>query len=343
MKKSDFYYELPNELIAQTPAEPRDSSRLLVYDNVDKRTEHRHFRDITDYLHANDVLVINNTRVIPARLIGRKTTGAYVEVLLLKRIDYTHWEVILKPGKRLQPGAEIVFGDELKAVVTERLNDGGRIVNFIFEGVFEDILNRLGTVPLPPYITSKLADKERYQTVYSKIEGSAAAPTAGLHFTPQLLDKIRQSGVKIAEVLLHVGLSTFRPVKVDDITQHHMHTEYFEVSQEAADIINNSRKNGGRIIAVGTTSVRVLESSAGADGQIVPQKGETDIFIYPGYIYKCVDCLITNFHLPESTLIMLVSAFVGYDNTMRLYELAVKERYRFFSFGDSMLLINKHV
>ncbi|MBO5925396.1 MAG: tRNA preQ1(34) S-adenosylmethionine ribosyltransferase-isomerase QueA [Clostridia bacterium] len=341
MNTKDFYYDLPQELIAQTPLEPRDSSKMLVYDAINDSVEHQHFYDILDYLKSGDVLVVNNTRVIPARLYGRKPTGAVVEVLLLRRINYTDWEVILKPGKRLQVGAEIIFSPQLSATVIERLEDGGRIIRFAFEGVFEDILNNLGSVPLPPYIREKLSNTERYQTVYSKIEGSAAAPTAGLHFTPELIEKIKQKGVIFAEVLLHVGLSTFRPVKVEDVTTHKMHTEYYEVSQETADVINLARREGRRVIAVGTTTVRVLESVADNDGYLKEARGDTDIFIYPGYRYKAIDCLITNFHLPESTLIMLVSAFVGFDKTMSLYKTAVENKYRFFSFGDSMFLVKK--
>lgn len=341
MNTKDFYYDLPQELIAQTPLEPRDSSKMLVYDAINDSVEHQHFYDILDYLKSGDVLVVNNTRVIPARLYGRKPTGAVVEVLLLRRINYTDWEVILKPGKRLQVGAEIIFSPQLSATVIERLEDGGRIIRFAFEGVFEDILNNLGSVPLPPYIREKLSNTERYQTVYSKIEGSAAAPTAGLHFTPELIEKIKQKGVIFAEVLLHVGLSTFRPVKVEDVTTHKMHTEYYEVSQETADAINLARREGRRVIAVGTTTVRVLESVADDDGYLKEARGDTDIFIYPGYRYKAIDCLITNFHLPESTLIMLVSAFVGFDKTMSLYKTAVENKYRFFSFGDSMFLVKK--
>ena len=341
MNTRDFYYDLPTELIAQTPLEPRDSSKMLVYNAIDGSIEHEHFCDILNYLKSGDVLVVNNTRVIPARLYGKKPTGAVVEVLLLRRINYTDWEVILKPGKRLQVGAKIIFSDELSASVVERLDDGGRIIRFEFEGIFEDILNRLGSVPLPPYIREKLKDTERYQTVYSKVEGSAAAPTAGLHFTPELIEKIKNKGVIFTQVLLHVGLSTFRPVKVDDVTTHKMHTEYYEITEETANIINSARREGRRVIAVGTTTVRVLESVADNEGFLKESRGDTDIFIYPGYKYKAIDCLITNFHLPESTLIMLVSAFVGFDKTMQLYKLAVEKRYRFFSFGDSMFLVKK--
>lgn len=336
MKKSDFYYDLPEELIAQTPVEPRDSSRLLVYD--EGNVAHRHFRDIKDYLRAGDVLVVNNTRVIPARLYGAKPTGALVEVLLLKRLDLTRWEVILRPGKRLKTGSKIIFSEELSATVVEHLEDGGRVIEFEFEGVFEDILARVGTTPLPPYIKEKLADPERYQTVYSKINGSAAAPTAGLHFTPELIAELKAKGVEFAEVLLHVGLSTFRPVSEDDVEKHEMHFEYYEMSAETAEVINRAKSEGRRVIAVGTTSVRVLETVGNEDGTVRVEKGETDIFIYPSYRFKVIDGLITNFHLPESTLIMLVSAFVGYEQTMALYRTAVEERYRFFSFGDSMVL-----
>lgn len=340
IKRSDFYYHLPEELIAQTPIEPRDSSRMLVYDKKDGLSKDRHFYDIENYLHAGDVVVVNNTRVIPARLIGRKPTGAVCEVLLLKRLDYTTWEAIVKPGKRLGVGTEIIFSDKLKCTIVDRLPDGGRHVKFEFDGVFEDILNDLGEVPLPPYIREKLQNAERYQTVYSKIEGSAAAPTAGLHFTPEIINKLMGKGVIFTNVLLHVGLSTFRQVKEDDVTNHKMHYEYYSVTKESADIINLAKKEGRRVIAVGTTVVRVLESVADNDGFVRECEGETDIFIYPPYTPKAVDCLLTNFHLPESTLIMLVSAFIGRDETLRLYNHAVEERYRFFSFGDCMFLQN---
>lgn len=340
IRRSDFYYELPEELIAQTPIEPRDASRMLVYDKKDGLIHDRHFYDIENYLNCGDVVVVNNTRVIPARLIGRKPTGAVCEVLLLKRLDYTTWEAIVKPGKRLGVGTEIIFSDKLRCTVVDRLPDGGRHVKFEFDGVFEDILNNLGEVPLPPYIRAKLSNAERYQTVYSKIEGSAAAPTAGLHFTPEIMDRLAKKGVIFTSVLLHVGLSTFRPVKEDDVTNHKMHYEYYCVSKEAAEVINKARKEGRRVIAVGTTVVRVLESVADKNGYLRECDGETDIFIYPPYTPKAVDCLLTNFHLPESTLIMLVSAFIGRDKTLELYNHAVKERYRFFSFGDCMLLQN---
>lgn len=340
MKRSDFYYDLPEELIAQYPIEPRDSSRMLVYDKISGASEDKHFYDLPDYLRAGDVVVVNNTRVIPARLIGKKPTGAVCEVLLLKRLDYTTWEAIVKPGKRLQEGSTIIFSDKLSCTVTKRLPDGGRYVEFKFEGVFEDVLNELGEVPLPPYIKAKLANAERYQTVYSKIEGSAAAPTAGLHFTDDIINKLKDKGVIFTNVLLHVGLSTFRPVKEDDVTNHKMHYEYYSVTKEAADIINLAKKEGRRVIAVGTTVVRVLESVADSTGKMRECEGETDIFIYPPYTPKAVDCLLTNFHLPESTLIMLVSAFVGRDETLALYKHAVEDKYRFFSFGDCMFLQN---
>ena len=340
MKRSDFYYDLPEELIAQYPIEPRDSSRMLVYDKISGASEDKHFYDLPDYLRAGDVVVVNNTRVIPARLIGKKPTGAVCEVLLLKRLDYTTWEAIVKPGKRLQEGSTIIFSDKLSCTVTKRLPDGGRHVEFKFEGVFEDVLNELGEVPLPPYIKAKLANAERYQTVYSKIEGSAAAPTAGLHFTDDIINKLKENGVIFTNVLLHVGLSTFRPVKEDDVTNHKMHYEYYSVTKEAADIINLAKKEGRRVIAVGTTVVRVLESVADSTGKMRECEGETDIFIYPPYTPKAVDCLLTNFHLPESTLIMLVSAFVGRDETLALYKHAVEDKYRFFSFGDCMFLQN---
>ena len=340
IKRSDFYYELPEELIAQTPIEPRDASRMLVYDKKDGCVSDRHFYDIEEFLSKGDVVVVNNTRVIPARLIGRKPTGAVCEVLLLKRLDYTTWEAIVKPGKRLGVGTEIIFSDRLKCTVVDRLPDGGRHVKFDFEGVFEDILNDLGEVPLPPYIREKLENGERYQTVYSKIEGSAAAPTAGLHFTPEIINRLENKGVIFTSVLLHVGLSTFRPVKEDDVTNHKMHYEYYSVTKESADIINSARREGRRVIAVGTTVVRVLESVADEKGYLTECEGETDIFIYPPYKIKATDCLLTNFHLPESTLIMLVSAFLGRDTTLELYNHAVKERYRFFSFGDCMFLQN---
>lgn len=337
-KTSTYFYDLPQSYIAQTPIEPRDHSRLLVFDKKTNQIDHKHFYDVIDYLKKDDVLVINNTKVIPARLYGTKVGAtAHVEVLLLKRIDLTHWESLVKPGKKLKEGTEIFFSNELKCKVGQSTDFGGRIIEFIFQGVFEDILDRLGEMPLPPYITEKLQDKTRYQTVYCKIEGSSAAPTAGLHFTPELLQKIKEKSVKVVEVLLHVGLGTFRPVKCENILEHNMHSEYYEISEEVAKTINEAKEKGHRVIAVGTTSVRTLESSV-KDGKVVAQKGMTNIFIYPSYKFKVVDCLITNFHLPESTLIMLVSAFVGYDETMKIYKTAVQEKYRFFSFGDAMIL-----
>lgn len=336
--KSSYYYDLPENLIAQTPIEPRDSSRLLVYDRKQNKIEHKIFRDIVDYLNAGDVLVINNTRVLPARLFGFKDTGAKIEVLLQKRINLKDWEVIARPFKRLKEGTRITFSQNLSCTILKKEDYGSCVVRFDFDGVFEDRLSEVGQMPLPPYIHEKLKDKERYQTVYSKIDGSSAAPTAGLHFTPQLLNKLKDKGVEIVEVLLHVGLGTFRPVKEDNILNHEMHSEYIEMSKENADKLNSAKREGRRIIAVGTTSVRVLESCADENGVIVPQKRETDIFIYPSYKFKVVDALITNFHLPESTLIMLISAFAGYDETMSIYNEAVKQKYRFFSFGDAMFI-----
>ena len=340
MKTSDFSFELPQELIAQDPLADRSSSRLMVLDKKSGQIIHRIFRDITDYLHPGDCLVINDTKVIPARLIGaREETGGKAELLLLKRRENDIWETLVKPGKKCRAGARVVFGHgELKAEIREVLPDGNRLVQFEYEGIFEEVLDRLGQMPLPPYITHKLEDKNRYQTVYARYEGSAAAPTAGLHFTRELLNQIEDMGVRIARVTLHVGLGTFRPVKVEDVTSHHMHSEYYHVTKEAADIINEARREGGRIISVGTTSTRTLESVALPDGTIVPGSGNTEIFIYPGYQFKAIDCLITNFHLPESTLLMLVSALAGRDHVLAAYEEAVKERYRFFSFGDAMLI-----
>lgn len=340
MKTSDFYYDLPEELIAQHPLEDRSSSRLMVLDKKTGAVSDRHFTDILEYLRKGDVLVVNNTRVIPARLIGaRSDTGSPVEILLLKRLDDRRWECIVRPGKKVKPGRRFTFIEgELEAECEEVLPDGNRIVRFDFEGIWEEILDRAGTMPLPPYIHEKLQDRERYQTVYSKLPGSAAAPTAGLHFTPELLDQIREMGVSIVEVTLHVGLGTFRPVKVEDVTTHQMHSEWFNFSQEASDIINSARKEGRRIISVGTTSTRVLETVASRDPEMKPCSGDTDIFIYPGYEFKCVNCLITNFHLPESTLIMLVSALAGKENVLNAYKHAVDEKYRFFSFGDAMFI-----
>ena len=341
MKTSDFFYDLPEELIAQDPLEDRTASRLLVLNRETGAVEHKIFSDVIDYLNVGDCLVINNTRVIPARLIGEKEgTGGKVEVLLLKRRANDVWETLVKPGKKLRPGARVTFGDgRLKAEILEIAEEGNRLVRFYYEGIFEEILDSLGEMPLPPYITHKLEDKEMYQTVYAKYDGSAAAPTAGLHFTKELLSKIEEKGIKIASITLHVGLGTFRPVKVDDVNNHHMHTEWYEVNAEAADIINETKRNGGRVICVGTTSCRTIESVADENGYMKAKTGETDIFIYPGYKFKVMDGLITNFHLPESTLVMLVSAFAGKENVLSAYETAVKERYRFFSFGDAMILI----
>ena len=341
MKTSDFYYDLPEELIAQDPLEDRTASRLLVLDRKTGAVKHKIFSDVIDYLNKGDCLVINNTRVIPARLIGEKEgTGGKVEVLLLKRRANDVWETLVKPGKKLKPGAKITFGDgRLRAEVLEVVEEGNRLVKFHYEGIFEEILDSLGEMPLPPYITHKLEDKEMYQTVYAKFDGSAAAPTAGLHFTKELLNKIEEKGIKISSITLHVGLGTFRPVKVDDVNNHHMHTEWYEVNAEAAEIINETKRNGGRVICVGTTSCRTIESVADENGYMKAKTGETDIFIYPGYKFKVMDGLITNFHLPESTLVMLVSAFAGKENVLSAYETAVKERYRFFSFGDAMILI----
>ena len=342
MKTSDFNFELPPELIAQDPLEDRSSSRLLVLDKVTGERKHRVFRDILKFLRPGDCLVINDTRVIPARLMGvKKDTGAGIEFLLLKRKENDVWETLVKPGKKCRVGARVTFGEgELEAEVKEGLPDGNRLVKFSYDGIFEEVLDRLGQMPLPPYITHKLKDKDRYQTVYAKYDGSAAAPTAGLHFTKELLAQIQEMGVKIARVTLHVGLGTFRPVKVENVLDHHMHSEFYQVSQEAADLINETKKAGGRVISVGTTSTRTLESVALADGRIAPGSGNTEIFIYPGYTFKVIDALITNFHLPESTLLMLVSALAGRDHVLAAYEEAVRERYRFFSFGDAMFITN---
>ena len=340
MKTSDFFYELPEELIAQTPAEPRDSSRLHIYDRKNKTITHKHFYDIVDYLHAGDVLVINNTKVLPVRLYGNKEkTNGKIEFLLLKRIDLKTWQVILKPGRIAKPGSKFHFGDRLSATVKDIIDGGMRVVEFEYDGVFEDILNDIGEMPLPHYIKKQIENKERYNTVYAEYNGSAAAPTAGLHFTKELMQKLRDKGVIFTEVLLHVGLGTFRPVKAEDITEHKMHSEYYEISADAAEEINRAKREGRRVIAVGTTSVRVLETCADADGMFKAGFGETDIFIYPGYKFKAVDGLITNFHLPESTLIMLVSAFMGREEALEMYKTAVKEKYRFFSFGDSTFII----
>ncbi len=340
MKTSDFYYDLPEELIAQDPLEDRSASRLMHLDRETGEVSHGHFRDILTYLKPGDCLVINDTKVIPARLYGHKEgTDALIEILLLKRRENDIWETLVRPGKKCRPGAVINFGDGiLKGRVLEVVDDGNRLIQFEYEGIFEEILDRLGEMPLPPYITHKLKDKNRYQTVYAKHEGSAAAPTAGLHFTEELLREVQERGVNIAHVTLHVGLGTFRPVKVEDVTQHHMHSEFYVIEESQAELINAARKNGGRIIAVGTTSCRTLESAAEEDGTLKAGSGWTDIFIYPGYRFKIMDGLITNFHLPESTLIMLVSAFAGKEHVLKAYEEAVKERYRFFSFGDAMFI-----
>ncbi len=340
MKTSDFYYDLPEELIAQDPLEDRSSSRLLVLDRKAGEREHRVFRELVEFLNPGDCLVVNNTRVIPARLMGVKEgTGAGIEVLLLKRCEDNVWETLVKPGKKARPGARISFGDGLLVgEVLEVVEEGNRRIRFTYEGIFEEILDRLGQMPLPPYITHQLKDKNRYQTVYAKHEGSAAAPTAGLHFTPELLKEIEDKGVRLAHVTLHVGLGTFRPVKVEDVTQHHMHSEFYMIEEEQAKLINETRAAGGRVICVGTTSCRTLESAADEKGILHAGSGWTDIFIYPGYRFKLMDALITNFHLPESTLLMLVSAFAGKEQVMAAYKEAVEEKYRFFSFGDAMLI-----
>lgn len=339
MKTSDFYYDLPKELIAQHPAEKRDNSRLMVIGRESGKVEHKHFYDIVDELERGDCLVLNNTRVLPARIYGvKEETGAHVEFLLLVNKGEDVWEVIAGPGKRAKTGARFSFGEKLSCEVIDVLDNGNRLVKFFYSGNFYAILDEVGQMPLPPYITEKLEDQSRYQTVYSEKLGSAAAPTAGLHFTKELLEKIKEKGVKIAYVTLHVGLGTFRPVKVSDISEHTMHSEHYWLPQETADIINETKKNGHRVIAVGTTSCRTLESVATFKGKIEESEGWTDIFIYPGYEFKCIDGLITNFHLPESTLIMLVSAFCGYENTMNFYKTAVEERYRFFSFGDACFI-----
>ncbi|ACA57051.1 tRNA preQ1(34) S-adenosylmethionine ribosyltransferase-isomerase QueA [Clostridium botulinum] len=340
MKVKDFDFYLPEELIAQHPMEKRDEARLLVLDKETGEIEHKIFKDILDYLTPNDCLVLNNTRVLPARLIGAKEeTGGKMEFLLLKRKEKDVWETLVKPGKRAQIGARFIFGNgELKAEVIGMGEEGSRIVKFYYEGIFEEILDQLGQMPLPPYIKEKLDDKEMYQTVYSKEEGSAAAPTAGLHFTEELLKKIKEKGVKLAFLTLHVGLGTFRPVKVEDIQEHVMHSEYYKMDKETAEIINDTKEKGGRVIAVGTTSCRTLETIGDIEGKVREQSGWTDIFIYPGYKYKVVDALITNFHLPQSTLLMLVSALAGRDNIMNAYNVAVEKEYRFFSFGDAMFI-----
>ncbi len=340
MKTSDFYYDLPEELIAQTPLQQRDASRLMVLNRQTGEVSHRHFFDILDYLKPGDCLVMNDSRVLPARLLGRRPTGGAVEVLLLRDLGDQCWECLCKPGRKMQPGSQVVFGDgELTATVTEVREDGNRIVRFHYRGIFLEVLERLGKMPLPPYIKAELKDQERYQTVYSRETGSAAAPTAGLHFTQELLEAIRAKGVKTAFVTLHVGLGTFRPVKAEQITDHHMHAELCMISEETAGILNSARKEGGRIICVGTTSCRTLESLVGEDGSFAAKSKWTDIFIYPGYTFKAMDGLITNFHLPESTLVMLVSAFAGREHVLNAYKEAVAQRYRFFSFGDAMCIL----
>ena len=340
-KLKDYYYDLPERLIAQTPLDDRSSSRFMVLNRAEKSIEHKRFSDVLDYLKEGDCLVLNDTKVIPARLYGEKEhTGGQIEIVLLKRMTDTKWEVMTRPGNKMKPGARAVFGNgELKCTVESVTEGGLRIVDFEFDGIFEEVLDKLGQMPLPPYITEKLEDKDRYQTVYAKNSGSAAAPTAGLHFTNELLQKIRDKGVKIAYLTLHVGLGTFRPVKVEDIKTHKMHSEFYEISEETAKIVNETKKNGGRIISVGTTSTRTLETAADENGMILPCHGWTDIFIYPGYKFKAVDCLITNFHLPESTLLMLVSALYDREEVLKAYEEAVKEEYRFFSFGDAMFIV----
>ena len=346
MKKSmnvkDFYFDLPQELIAQDPLEDRASSRLMVLHLENGELEHRTFRDITEYLHPGDCLVINDTKVIPARLLGvREETGAKIEVLLLKRREKDIWETLVKPGRKCRPGTEVVFGEGLlRGTVLDVVDEGNRLIRFRYEGIFEEVLDQLGQMPLPPYITHELKDKNRYQTVYACHEGSAAAPTAGLHFTEELLEKIQDMGVKIARVTLHVGLGTFRPVKAENVLEHHMHSEFYEIGEAEAEKINQTKASGGRVICVGTTSCRTLESAAGEDGILRAGSGWTEIFIYPGYRFKILDCLITNFHLPESTLVMLVSALAGRENVLHAYEEAIREKYRFFSFGDAMFLCN---
>ena len=340
MKTSDFYYELPEELIAQTPLQQRDASRLMVLSRESGQVSHRHFYDVIEYLQPGDCLVMNDSRVLPARLLGHRPTGGAVEVLLLRDLGDKKWECLCKPGRKMQPGNEVIFGDgELTATVTDVLEDGNRVVEFHYEGIFLEVLERLGKMPLPPYIKAELSDQERYQTVYSREVGSAAAPTAGLHWTPELLEKAREKGVKTAFVTLHVGLGTFRPVKAENVLEHHMHSELCMMSRQTADILNETKRNGGRVICVGTTSCRTLESLVNDDGTFEEKSKWTEIFIYPGYTFKAMDGLITNFHLPESTLVMLVSAFAGRDHVLDAYNEAVKERYRFFSFGDAMCII----
>ena len=343
MDVKDFYYDLPQELIAQDPLEDRSSSRLMVLDKITGEVEHRHFKDITEYLRPGDFLVINNTKVIPARLYGVKEgTEAKIEILLLKRKENDIWETLVKPGKKCKIGTKIVFGEGiLTGEVVDIVEEGNRLIQFHYEGIFEEILDRLGQMPLPPYITHQLQDKNRYQTVYAKYDGSAAAPTAGLHFTPELLQQVRDMGVEIAEVTLHVGLGTFRPVKETDVLKHHMHSEFYKIEQSEADKINKAKKEGHRVIAVGTTSTRTLESAADENGFLTEKSGWTEIFIYPGYQFKVIDALITNFHLPESTLVMLVSALAGREHVLAAYETAVEEKYRFFSFGDAMFIVDR--
>ena len=343
MDVNDFYYDLPQELIAQDPLEDRSSSRLMVLDKITGEVEHRHFKDITEYLRPGDCLVINNTKVIPARLYGVKEgTEAKIEILLLKRKENDIWETLVKPGKKCKIGTKIVFGEGiLTGEVVDIVEEGNRLIQFHYEGIFEEILDRLGQMPLPPYITHQLQDKNRYQTVYAKYDGSAAAPTAGLHFTPELLQQVRDMGVEIAEVTLHVGLGTFRPVKETDVLKHHMHSEFYKIEQSEADKINKAKKEGHRVIAVGTTSTRTLESAADENGFLTEKSGWTEIFIYPGYQFKVIDALITNFHLPESTLVMLVSALAGREHVLAAYETAVEEKYRFFSFGDAMFIVDR--
>ena len=343
MDVKDFYYDLPQELIAQDPLEDRSSSRLMVLDKITGEVEHRHFKDITEYLRPGDCLVINNTKVIPARLYGVKEgTEAKIEILLLKRKENDIWETLVKPGKKCKIGTKIVFGEGiLTGEVVDIVEEGNRLIQFHYEGIFEEILDRLGQMPLPPYITHQLQDKNRYQTVYAKYDGSAAAPTAGLHFTPELLQQVRDMGVEIAEVTLHVGLGTFRPAKETDVLKHHMHSEFYKIEQSEADKINKAKKEGHRVIAVGTTSTRTLESAADENGFLTEKSGWTEIFIYPGYQFKVIDALITNFHLPESTLVMLVSALAGREHVLAAYETAVEEKYRFFSFGDAMFIVDR--
>ena len=339
MKKSDFYFDLPEELIAQTPIAQRDASRLMLLDRQTGAIQHRHFYDLPEYLRKGDCLVLNDSRVLPARLIGARPTGGSIELVLLRDLGENRWECLSRPGRKTRPGQEIFFGNgELKAVVEEVTTGGNRIVRFLYEGIFLEILEKLGRMPLPPYIREELKDPERYQTIYSRALGSAAAPTAGLHFTSELLDTIRSRGVSVVFVTLHVGLGTFRPVKEDEIEDHEMHAEYCMIPEETAHAVNAAKGNGHRVIAVGTTSCRTLESFAGEDGKLQPCSGWTDIFIYPGYRFKCIDALVTNFHLPESTLIMLVSALAGRENVLQAYQTAVQERYRFFSFGDAMFI-----